>query len=113
MRHHPDGKDVIIGGESRLEPFLLIEPKANEGSLPSLSLDTIWPGVEKANMLSTNDLQLARALTMFFKPGKAFVISSKGTLNRFKTIQLYEPEVDALSKEQSPQLDGVTNVPAT
>ena len=112
VRRHPDVQDVIIGGQSRLKPFLLIEPKANGGILPSLSLDTIWPDVEKANMLSTKELQLSRALAMFTKPEKPFVISSKGTLNRIKTIELYEAEVDTLYKEHSPQLDELTDVPA-
>ncbi|KAF3770725.1 hypothetical protein M406DRAFT_34511 [Cryphonectria parasitica EP155] len=97
---NPAVHGAIICGRKRFQSSLLIEPV----KLPTTDsekeglLDTIWPSVEEANKHSPAHGRVLRNMIIFTSPDKPVPRAGKGTIQRRKLEDDYEPELDALYK---------------
>jgi len=61
-------------------------------------LDKIWPAIEEANKIITEEARLSRDLVLIASPDKPFQRTLKGTLSRRAVLAMYEAEIDELYK---------------
>ncbi|KAH8901470.1 acetyl-CoA synthetase-like protein [Thozetella sp. PMI_491] len=90
---------VVIGGEGRHAPFVIVErsenfdvPEEEEEEL----LDQLWPSFVEANKCCSKYVQLQKSLVLFTKPDKPLARTLKGSISRQKSLELYRAEVDSL-----------------
>ena len=89
-------KAVVMGGEGRKVPFLLVE-LVDEGLSEKEALDALWPAIEKTNKEISSDIRLKREMVMFAQPGKPLKrVLGKGTTNRRATTEDYADEIEEL-----------------
>ncbi|KAL3457865.1 hypothetical protein BJX64DRAFT_292717 [Aspergillus heterothallicus] len=84
----------LVAGHKRPYPILLIElePSATaEETLPSAHA-----ALEELNKLSPKYAQIHRTDILIVDPGKLFIRTPKGTINRSQTEKLYEVKIEAL-----------------
>ncbi|KAI1391508.1 acetyl-CoA synthetase-like protein [Hypoxylon trugodes] len=97
---HPDVRGVIVGGSHRFRLCMLVE--LHEHLIPATpedahaALDKLWPKIQEANQTSPKFGQIPRELVLFTPPGKPFLRTGKGSIQRQLTLQAYEEEIDAL-----------------
>lgn len=98
VQAHSSIKAALVVGEYRFLPSLLIEPE--EGSIPSNDaerrqlLETVWPAIEKANMIAPRFAKVPKELVVFTSPEKPFLRAGKGTVQRQLTVMEYTEELD-------------------
>lgn len=98
IKRHPRVRSVIIAGDGRKHPLVLIEP--TDDALSSKEerenlTDDIWPSIQEANKLSSDYVQLTRPLVIVAAPGKPFTRLGKGSVDRRNTVRDYEAEIAA------------------
>jgi thioester reductase-like protein len=98
---NPAVKGALIAGQAQLQSALLIEPVKDITSPVEAAdlLDTIWPSIEAANKVSPTHALLFRHMVVFTTAEKPMVRLGKGTVQRKKTLGLYEAELGALFKQ--------------
>ncbi|KAK7419746.1 hypothetical protein QQX98_003118 [Neonectria punicea] len=97
---HPSVKGALIVGQDRFQAALILEPmlpceEGEEEEIESL-IEEVWPLVEKANAGTVAHGQIARWLAGVSPPGKSFLRTPKGTLQRGRTTKLFEDEIEIL-----------------
>ncbi|KAI0200561.1 hypothetical protein F4808DRAFT_460671 [Astrocystis sublimbata] len=97
VQDHTDVSGALVTGSNKFQAGLLIEP-SNEVAAEDEQkfIDNIWPLVEKANKATVAHGQISRELIALAAPGKPFLRSGKGTIQRASTIHLYAEEIDEM-----------------
>lgn len=97
---HPLIQFALMIGDKRSQPCLLLELEratapANDEDRRS-RIENIWPTIAAANEEAPSIAQVAKTHVLFATPDKPFLRTAKGTVQRSKTIELYENEINHL-----------------
>lgn len=114
IQAHPAVKAVLVVGDNRFNPSLLVEME--DKHIPTTSeerrqrLDEIWPKVEEANKVAPEFAKIPKSLILFTTPSRPFLRAGKGTVQRQNTIKSYSVQLDSLfsSQEDSLLTEGLT-----
>lgn len=90
---------VIVVGQSRFQPALLVEPRWAEwdGSESERSfIDQIWPTVEKANKIAPGHGRILKTKIGLASKSKPFKTTPKGTVLRRQVVNDYMEEIDLI-----------------
>lgn len=99
---HPALKGALVVGSQRFQAGLFVEPvqpPATDDDARAL-LDSVWPLVEKANRETVAHGRIARHMVALARPDKPFARAGKGTIQRARTVQLYQDDIDELYAQQ-------------
>ncbi|KAF2179124.1 putative AMP-binding enzyme [Zopfia rhizophila CBS 207.26] len=95
---HQGVSGVLVGGQGRAKPFLLVEWKDDDLDQKT-RLEQLWPVVEHANRRCSDLVKLTRELILFANPSKKLVRTVKGSVSRRESEQLYAEEIERLYKQ--------------
>lgn len=93
---HPAVKGVLVGGDRRSHPFMLLEIQDDVAADHGKALDAIWETVEQENKRNAPSARIHRDLTIVTSPERPFVRSPKGSIERRKTFARYEQDINDL-----------------
>lgn len=99
---NPAVSAALVIGAQRFEASLLVEPRDNRARTPEeekILIDKIWPSVETANRSCPKHARVSKEKIMLTNPAKPMARAAKGTVQRQRTIQLYNAEIDDMYKE--------------
>lgn len=94
---HSKVKTAMVVGEFRFQPAILIELVENSLSSPAdraTLLEDIWPVIEQANVDSPAHGRLVQELVVFVEHAMPLLRTSKGTLQRRASADLYREKLD-------------------
>ena len=113
--HDKEVDGVIAVGQGRFQAALLIEPKKFPDSDIEFQqlLDRIWPTVQEANKGYPAHGQIFRDFIILTSPGKPMARTSKGTVQRLRTLRDYQQEIDALFAKAGDTADGDVKLDTT
>ena len=98
LQAHPLVRGALVCGENRERTSLLIEarspPKADAER--SELLLKIWPSVERANAHFPPYAKVLKDLVLFTDVDKPMIRSTKGTVSRKRTVELYGESLEKL-----------------
>ena len=106
ITNHPDIQAVVVGGEGRLHPCLIIELAGSVDLSPAEQvkvLDGLWPEISKANRLCSEYVKLQKDLMVCATATKPLVRTIKNTVLRRESLALYQAEIDALYAHSRPK----------
>lgn len=97
---HPAVQGVLVVGTGRTQTSLLLEVSvpASTAEEKERLLEDIWPVVQQANVSCYTHARVHRDMIVFASPEKPFLRAGKGTIQRYLTVELYQPELDELYK---------------
>lgn len=99
---HPAVKSAVVAGQGRFQISLLIEPadawKIANGDKEDLR-DVIWPTVIIANQSAPAHARLSKEHILIAREEKPFSRTSKGTIRRGPTLELYKADFDRVYDE--------------
>lgn len=95
---HPDIAAVLVGGQGKARPFVLIEWKED---MPDelRRTDRLLPILEKANEGCSELVKLRPALVLFTSPDRKLVRNAKGAVVRRESERAYAEEIERLYRE--------------
>ena len=97
IEKHQDVEAALIGGDGRHKPCLIVElVRGTEMLSEKTTLDNIWPAIDKANEHCLDYVKLSRHLVMIANPAKSLVRTTKGTISRRESLELYSEEIEKL-----------------
>jgi thioester reductase-like protein len=101
ITRHPKVAATLVLGQERFQPAALIELRqpAVTNEEKARLLEEIWPLVVHGNKESPSHAQIQKSHIMFSNPEKPFLKTSKGTIRRQVTVQLYDSEIETLYQE--------------
>lgn len=92
-------KGVLLTGNGRTQPVLIVEPKDNLDETGRAQLiDKLWPRIEQANGRVAGPGRVSRGMVICATPEKPFTRTSKGTIVRKLTQDDYQEDIDCLYK---------------
>ncbi|KAH9951150.1 hypothetical protein B0H21DRAFT_855734, partial [Amylocystis lapponica] len=107
---------ALMFGRGRMQVGVLVEPHpahavepGNEKALVEFR-NAIWPQVEKANQDAPAFGRIFKEMIIVAYPARPFERSAKGTINRKKTLALYEEDTETLYRVVDSSKD-VTDIP--
>lgn len=86
---------VLIGGQGRPKPYLLVEWK-EDGSDEGTRYEQLQPVLDDINKRLSDLAKLSMKLTLFTRPSKPLVRTIKGSISRRETEKLYQAEIEQL-----------------
>ncbi|KAK8851308.1 acetyl-CoA synthetase-like protein [Apiospora arundinis] len=91
-------KASMYVGNRRPQPAIILELKYQRGLGTNVAqvIKAVWPLIKRANDCSPGHAQLQLSHVLIAEPSKPFLRTSKGTLRRRQTAQLYEIEINHL-----------------
>ena len=96
---HPEVQTVLMAGNKRLQPALIIEP-VDSSALSMIEraqlIERLWPLVQEANTGSPAHAKVLKTHIMIALPEKPFKRAGKGTVQRASTLEMYSQELDTL-----------------
>jgi acyl-coenzyme A synthetase/AMP-(fatty) acid ligase len=96
---HPDVRAVLMLGQRRPKPGLLIEPaverELKEEEMRAL-VEKLWPAIEEGNQNYYEAARVTKDTVLFTRPDKLMRRAAKGTVQRRPTLDMYTAEIDAL-----------------
>lgn len=100
---HPSVRSVVVAGQGRFQISLLIEPSEtawedNEAERDRF-LDELWPVIAEANKQAPGHAKLQRDHIIIAHLNKPFARTSKGTIRRGPTLELYKDEFDKIYED--------------
>ncbi|KAK6002886.1 hypothetical protein QM012_001636 [Aureobasidium pullulans] len=100
---HPAIGAVLVGGQYRSRPFLLVEPAVpiTTSAQRAEFVHEIWPAVEAENEKHHESARLEKELVVVVGPEKKMVRTPKGTVDRKATLSAFEGEIDNVYKSWS------------
>ncbi|KAG9666459.1 acetyl-CoA synthetase-like protein, partial [Aureobasidium melanogenum] len=100
---HPAIGAVVVGGQYRSRPFLLVEPAMaiTTNDQKEEFVDEIWPAVKAENEKHHESARLQKELVIVVGSGKTMVRTPKGTVDRKATLSAFEGEIDDVYKSWS------------
>lgn len=99
---------VVVGGEGREVPYIIIEPKDKiAGGESNKMLDEIYNTViYGVNDKDSREIRVPREMVMFADPGLPFKRTMKGTIMRKEVERMYEGHIEALYRRWRKRSDG-------
>jgi len=98
-------KAVVMGGEGRKVPFLLVELADQEMDEKEV-LHALWLVIEETNRKISWEIRLKKDMVIFAKKGRPLKrVLGKGTTNRRATVEDYAEEIEELYQRNT----GLTN----
>ncbi|KAF2202541.1 putative AMP-binding enzyme [Delitschia confertaspora ATCC 74209] len=91
----PGVSAVLVGGQGKPKPFLLIEWKEDDVD-DKTKLEQLWPYVERANKRCSDLVKMNPELVLFASSEKKLARTAKGTVARHESEKLYMEEIDRL-----------------
>ncbi|KUI53384.1 Fatty acid transporter protein [Cytospora mali] len=94
---HADVNHVLVGGEGRPVPFVIVEPKSNarEGKSADALLNEIYDeAVVQANKADVGEIRIPRETVLLTKPEKPFKVSLKQLVVRREVEKDYSEEIE-------------------
>ncbi len=104
---HPEIRNAIVIGASRLQPGLLLDP-ADQGldvQGQKRLLDQVWPLVKQANSETVTHGRISKRLICFTRSGKPLLRTRKGTVRRKLSVELYAEEINLLYETINSEAD--------
>jgi acyl-coenzyme A synthetase/AMP-(fatty) acid ligase len=99
---HPAVKLVLVGGQYRSRPFLLVEPAMSiTAGQQAQFVDEIWPTVEAENEKHHESARLQKELVIVVGAEKRMIMTAKGSVDRKATLSAFEHEIDQIYKSWS------------
>lgn len=100
---HPAVKSVLVGGQYRSRPFLLVEPamQVTTREQEEEFVDEIWPTVEVENEKHHESARLQTGLVIVVGAEKRMTLTAKGSVDRKATLSAFEREIDQMYKSWS------------
>ncbi|ESZ91289.1 NRPS-like enzyme [Sclerotinia borealis F-4128] len=95
LARHPDIRAVLMVGNGRLRPALMIEGKNEDTDLCEVS-ESLWDTIEELNGEYCEDHRITRSHVLFVDGGIPMARSAKGTIQRATTVELYEKRLEEL-----------------
>ncbi|KAG9725918.1 acetyl-CoA synthetase-like protein, partial [Aureobasidium melanogenum] len=97
---HPAIGAVVVGGQYRSRPFLLVEPAMSitTNDQKAEFVDEIWAAVEAENGKHHESARLQKELVIIVGSGKTMVRTPKGTVDRKATLGAFVGEIDDVYK---------------
>jgi acyl-coenzyme A synthetase/AMP-(fatty) acid ligase len=92
---HPAITAVLIGGQGKPNPYLLIEWNGNKLDKEA-KREQLLPVIEHANRGCSNLVKLQMDFTLFTEPEKKLVRTAKGSVSRRESEKLYAEKIEAL-----------------
>lgn len=95
---HPDVRSVLIFGQGRFQPGLLVEARmqlVTNRDRASLK-ESMWPLIVQANNDCVAHGRLSKDIVLFTDPSKPFLRAGKGTVQRRLTLDLFDQEIEHL-----------------
>jgi acyl-coenzyme A synthetase/AMP-(fatty) acid ligase len=103
---NPMVKAVIMGGEGRKVPFLLVE-LADEEKNERDALGTLWPVIEETNQYVSWEIRLKKEMVIYAAKGKPLKrVLGKATTNRRATVEDYAEEIKRLYQRNVVLMNG-------
>lgn len=95
---HPDVRSVLVFGQGRFEPGLLVESRMQlVTSRDRASLkESLWPIIVQANSDCVAHGRLSKDIVLFTDSSKPFLRAGKGTVQRRLTLDLFDQEIEQL-----------------
>ncbi|RYO92480.1 hypothetical protein DL766_000178 [Monosporascus sp. MC13-8B] len=92
---HPFLSSAMYIGNGRPQPAAILElaDRPLETLDDNQIIEAVWPLIEQANASSPSHGQLHRSHLIIADVSKKFLRTTKGTLKRLQTVQLFEPEI--------------------
>lgn len=82
---------VIMGGDAKAKPFLLLELLDSAGEE---TVDSLWPTIETANSELPPEIQLRKNMVLLTKDGKRMTTGFKGLPKRRETLDNFAKEIE-------------------
>lgn len=100
---HPSVKAVLVGGQYRSRPFLLVEPAMHIATPKQQEefADAIWPTVEAENDKHHESARLQKELVIVVGTEKKMILTAKGSVDRKATLSTFELEIDQIYRSWS------------
>jgi acyl-CoA synthetase (AMP-forming)/AMP-acid ligase II len=100
---HPDVGAVLVGGQYRSRPFLLVEPATHITASKQQEefVDQIWSTIEAENSKHHELARLQRELVIVVGAEKKMTLTAKGSVDRKATLSAFEREIDQIYKSWS------------
>ena len=95
---HPDVKSVLIFGQGRFQPGLLVEATMHlvtNSDRASLK-ESIWQIIAQANNDCEAHGRLSKDIILFTDPSRPFLRAGKGTVQRRLTLDIFDQEIEQL-----------------
>ncbi|KAL1306213.1 hypothetical protein AAFC00_004309 [Neodothiora populina] len=94
VRKHAYVKDVIVGGDKRIVPFMLVELDETHGEVSEDVIDDFWGYIEGVNQRNAESAMIRQDLTIFTQ--KPFKMTPKGSVERRTTLEEHQATIDNL-----------------
>ena len=91
----PEVTGALIVGQGKFQSAILIEakdPPADAQAAQRLT-EAIWPFIQRANKSCVANGRVARELILYTSPGKPLPRAGKGTIQRQRSVALYQQEI--------------------
>jgi len=100
---HAAVKAVLLGGQYRSRPFLLVEAVAHITTREQQAefVNEIWSTVEAENQKHHESARLQRELVIVVGAEKKMILTAKGSVDRKATLSAFEREIDQMYKSWS------------
>jgi len=92
---NPDISAVLIGGQGRHKPYLLVEWKEN-GSDEKIRVEQLQTVLDNVNKRLSDLVKLTPEFILFTRPSQPLVRTIKGTISRQESEKLYEDDIEQL-----------------
>lgn len=92
----------LVGGEGKIRPWVIVElrQKKNEKENGTTAMltppESFWLAVDKANEILYSEAKIQREFVVFTDEERPIQRTGKGSVDRKKTVGLYEREIEAL-----------------
>lgn len=93
----------LVGGEGKIRPWVIVElrnkknEKKENGTTAMLTPpESFWFAVDKANEILYSEAKIQREFVVFTDEERPIQRTGKGSVDRKKTVGLYEREIEAL-----------------
>ena len=98
MNAHPAVKSAILCGRARPRTVLIVEAHAPAQTADKRAelLQSIWPSIERANLLLHNYGQITKDRVLFTSSEKPMLRTAKGSVQRMATEHIYKDELDGI-----------------
>lgn len=93
---HPAVRGVLVGGDRRSHPFMLLEVQDDVAADHEKAVDSIWETVEQENKRNAPSARIYRDMTLVMSSEKPLVRTPKGSIERRKSFAKYEQDINKL-----------------
>ncbi|KAF2125012.1 acetyl-CoA synthetase-like protein, partial [Dothidotthia symphoricarpi CBS 119687] len=96
LASHPSVNGIVVGGQGRSRPFVIIEWANNEGE-DITKLEQLWPEIERVNEgMVSGGVTILKDMILFATTEKRLPRNVKGGVIRKRSEEMYEREIEQL-----------------